>query len=220
MIGKLGDEITALKAAVLSAQVEMKTASENREAENSDFQVTVADQKATQAILTKALDRLKAFYASKAFLQKAAQSPPPQATYKKSAGATGVTMMIEMIIKESKDVEGDALHAENEAQKDYEDLIKDSNDSVSAMSAGVASKTEEMAKAEKDKIAAEADLKATIEDLLLLGEHNVALHQDCDFLIKNFEVRQSARAEEIDSLFNAKAIFSGANFGLLQQQQQ
>merc|ERR1719375_303647 len=93
MVSKLGDEITALKAAVASAQVEMKTASENREAENSDFQVTVADQKATQAILTKALDRLKAFYAAK--LLQTAQTPPAQGTYKKSASAGGVTMMIE-----------------------------------------------------------------------------------------------------------------------------
>merc|ERR1719335_1531698 len=208
-IETLQAEIKQLNADILNTRVEMKKASENREAENKDFQVTVADQKATQAILTKAVDRLKEFYG---FVQTK-QTPPPQATYKKSAGSTGVIMMIEMIIKESVDVEKDALNAENEAQKDYEDLIKDSNDSVSAMSAGVASKTEEMAKAEKDKIAAEADLKATTEDLLLLGEHNVALHQDCDFLIKNFEVRQSARAEEIDSLFNAKAIFSGANFG-------
>ena len=60
---------------------------------------------------------------------------------------------------------------------------------------------------------------ATIQDLLLLGEHNAALHQDCDFLITNFETRQSARAEEIDSLFNAKAIFSGASFGFLQKHQ-
>merc|ERR1719335_1225191 len=214
-IETLQAEIKQLNADILNTRVEMKKASENREAENKDFQVTVADQKATQAILTKAVDRLKEFYG----LLQTSQSPPPQATYKKSAGSTGVIMMIEAIIKESADVEKDALNAENEAQKDYEELIADSNKSVDAMSSGVASKTEECAKAEKDKIAAEADLKATTEDLLLLGEHNVALHQDCDFLIKNFEVRQSARAEEIDSLFNAKAIFSGAKLGFLQQHQ-
>merc|ERR1719375_2734135 len=113
MVEKLGDEITALKAAVASAQVEMKTASENREAENNDFQVTVADQKATQAILTKALDRLKAFYAAKGLLQTSdRQTPPTQGTYKKSASAGGVMNLLQGVIDESVDVEKKALKAE------------------------------------------------------------------------------------------------------------
>jgi len=217
-IATLKEEIATLKAYVAQTNVEMKTASENREAENADFQVTVADQKATQAILKKALDRLKAFYAAKGLLQtKADQTPPPQMKYKKSGGATGVMYMIEAIVKESVDVEKKALYEENQAQKAYEEFIAESNASVAAASENIASKSEASAKAEKDKIATEEDLAATIQNLLMLGEHNVALHQDCDFLIKNFDIRQSARSEEIESLFNAKAIFSGANFGFLQQ---
>merc|ERR1719456_1438545 len=45
-IETLKADITNLNAAILETRVEMKTASENREKENSDFQVTVADQKA------------------------------------------------------------------------------------------------------------------------------------------------------------------------------
>merc|ERR1719310_693889 len=73
-ITTLTDEIAALKAQVAQTLVEMKAASEQREAENKDFQVTVADQKATQAILKKATDRMKAFYG---FLQSK-QTPPKQ----------------------------------------------------------------------------------------------------------------------------------------------
>ena len=40
----------------------MKKAGEVREAENAEFQVTVNDQRATQVILKKALDKLKSFY--------------------------------------------------------------------------------------------------------------------------------------------------------------
>merc|ERR550537_283645 len=128
-----------------------------------------------------------------------------------------IVSLLAGIISESKDIESKALKAENKAQSAYEEYITDSNAAVSAASDNVASKTEAMALADKDKIQASESRDATIQDLLLLGEHNVALHQDCDFLIKNFDVRQSARAEEIDSLANAKAIFSGANFGFLQQ---
>merc|ERR1719428_2541127 len=211
-IAKLTEDITTLKAEIAAMNLEMKSASVNREKENADFQVTVADQKATQAILKKALDRLKAFYAAKLLQTSAKQTPPTQGTYKKSAGSTGVMMMIDMIITEAADVEKKALVAENDAQKTYEEFIAESNASVAAASQNVITKTEEMAKTDKVKIAAEDDLASTIDDLLKLGEHNVALHQECDFLIKNFEVRQSSRTEEIESLKNAKAIFSGANF--------
>merc|ERR1719310_2073933 len=61
-ISTLTDEIAALKAEIAQTNVEMKAASETRELENKDFQVTVADQKATQTILTKASERMKAFY--------------------------------------------------------------------------------------------------------------------------------------------------------------
>jgi len=46
-----------------------------------------------------------------------------------------------------------------------------------------------------------------------LGELNAVsgdLHKSCDFVLKNFEARQTARAAEVDSLNEAKAILSGA----------
>merc|ERR1719247_2722367 len=73
-IANLKDEVSNLKAEVATAMIEMKRASEDREIENKDFQTTVADQRATQAILTKALDRLKEFYASKAALVQKSKS--------------------------------------------------------------------------------------------------------------------------------------------------
>jgi len=212
-ISTLTDEIAALKAQVAQTNVEMKAASENREAENKDFQVTVADQKATQAILKKAEDRMKAFYG---FVQT---SQPKQGEYSKHGGGNIVVSLLQSIIAESEDVEKKALNAENDAQKTYEEYVADSNAANAAASENIMNKSGAMAKADKDKIQATESRDATIQDLLLLGEANAALHQECDFLIKNFEVRQNARAEEIDSLFNAKAIFSGANFGFLQQHQ-
>jgi len=212
-ISTLTDEIAALKAQVAETNVEMKAASEQRELENKDFQTTVADQKATQTILKKAMERMKAFYG----LLQTKQIQPAQGTYSKHGGGNMIVSMLLSIIGESEDVEKKALNAENEAQKAYEEYITDSNAANSAASASITSKTGEMAQADKDKIQATESRDATIQDLLLLGEHNAALHQDCDFLIKNFDVRQSARSDEIESLANAKAIFSGANFGFLQQ---
>merc|ERR1719420_2365423 len=100
-ITTLTDEIAALKAEVAQTLVEMKAASEQREAENKDFQVTVADQKATQAILKKAIERMKAFYG---FVQTK-QTQPKQGTYGKSAGGSHVLNLLADIVKESADVE-------------------------------------------------------------------------------------------------------------------
>merc|ERR1719159_565458 len=185
-IGTLTEEIAALKAEVAETQVEMKTASEERELENKDFQVTVADQKATQAILKKAKDRMAAFYS----MLQTKQTPPAQGTYSKHGGGNIVVSLLQSVINESEDVEKKALNAENEAQKAYEEYIAESNASITAASDNIMAKTGSLAKADKDKITTTADRDNTIQDLLMLGEHNAALHQDCDFLIKNFEVRQ------------------------------
>ena len=58
-------------------RVEMQRASEDRAAENKEFQQTVNDQRATQTILGKAVTRLEKFYAAKAaFLQKQGPAAP------------------------------------------------------------------------------------------------------------------------------------------------
>merc|ERR1719305_1185954 len=50
-IDTLAKEIETLKADVAELQVQMKRAGEDREKQNKEFQVTVADQRATQKLL-------------------------------------------------------------------------------------------------------------------------------------------------------------------------
>jgi len=219
-ITTLTEDIAALKAEVTSTQVEMKKANAIREEENKDFQMTIQDQRATQAILEKALDRLKEFYEKKALLQEeqapgageALAPPPAQATYKPSAGGGGVMVMIEDVIKESKQVETDAIADEQSAQAAYEGFIKDSNKLINANNEDIANKSEAKAKDDMEKATAEGDLKATVDTILTLADTSKTLHDQCDFLLKNFEERQSSRTQEIDALNQAKAIFSGMKF--------
>merc|ERR1719171_1865824 len=209
------------KQEILYAQVAMKQAGGNRLAENKEFQVTVGDQRAAQEILTKALKRLEQFYETKAaLLQKqepGAEAPPaPEGfgEYKKAGGGEGAMGLIKMIIKESASTERQAVEDENNAQKDYEKFMKESAAAVAKLQAEITDKTEEIAKAEGKKTIAETDLANTNDDLSKLAEYNSQLHKRCDYLLDNFEIRQTARAGEIDSLNNAKAMFSGADFGL------
>merc|ERR1719389_433417 len=98
LIKKLGEEIAAAKAEIAETETAIKKASQVREGENAEFQTVVADQRATQAILTKALLRLKEFYkkAKGGALLQASQTPPVQFNkYQKNAGASPVIGMIE-----------------------------------------------------------------------------------------------------------------------------
>merc|ERR1719183_1364204 len=110
-------------------KVQMTRASETREVENKDFQETVADQRATQVILQKALDRMKQFYES--FAQTGASTsqepgaeapPPPEGfkEYKKNEGGGGVVGMLQGIIDEARTMEMDAARAETDSQVAYE----------------------------------------------------------------------------------------------------
>merc|ERR1711904_187697 len=65
-IKQLTEAIDQLKAEIAEMQVQMKRAGEDREKENKEFQMTVADQRATQKLLTAALNILKGFYEKKA----------------------------------------------------------------------------------------------------------------------------------------------------------
>merc|ERR1719160_1180283 len=195
----LADEIAQLKADIATAQTEMKKASEIRLAENTEFQMTIMDQKATQEILKKALDRLKAFYAKASLLQKSARQPG----YKKNSGASSVMTMIGHIIDESKEEEKETIAAENEAGLAYQTFVEDNSAAIESMSKSVINKSEELAKADQSKAEAEGNLRATEADLLSLLKTYQTLHTDCDFLLKYFDVRQTKRAEEIEALQQA-----------------
>merc|ERR1719161_114697 len=148
----LADEIEALKGEIATAQTEMKRASEIRLAENKEFQMTIMDQKATQEILAKALNRLKDFYAKKSLLQLKSGRQPG---YKKNAGSSSVMTMIDHIIEESKEEEKETIAAENAAGAAYASFVEDNSAAVEAMSKSVINKSEELAKVDSSKAEAE-----------------------------------------------------------------
>jgi len=221
-IKTLTTEIATLKSEVAEMQVQMKRAGEDREKQNKEFQQTVADQRASQKLLTAALNILKGFYEKKAaFLQKQepAGPPPPPGfkDYSKNKASGGVMGMIQQIINDAKAMEAEAIRAEEDSQKAYEDFVKETNASIETKTKEIINKTEEKAKAETDLNQANEDKEAVLLELEQLSNYNAELHQSCDFVMKNFEIRQTARDEEIEALKQAKAILSGADFNAFLQ---
>jgi len=221
-IKTLTTEIATLKSEVAEMQVQMKRAGEDREKQNKEFQQTVADQRASQKLLTAALNILKGFYEKKAaFLQKQepAGPPPPPGfkDYSKNKASGGVMGMIQQIINDAKAMEAEAIRAEEDSQKAYEDFVKETNASIETKTKEIINKTEEKAKAETDLNQANEDKEAVLLELEQLSNYNAELHQSCDFVMKNFEIRQTGRDEEIEALKQAKAILSGADFNAFLQ---
>merc|ERR1719502_358611 len=121
-IDELHKAIETLKAEIGEMQLAMKRAGENRDKENKEFQTTVAEQRATQVLLTKALEILQGFYGKKAALvqqkhKEPAGPPPPPGfkAYKKSDAAGGVTSLLTQIIEDAKAMEAEAIKGEEDA---------------------------------------------------------------------------------------------------------
>merc|ERR1719424_659158 len=99
--------------------------------------------------------------------------------------------MIQQIINDAKAMEAEAIRSEEDAQKAYEEFVN---------------KSETKAKAEADLVEAKENKEATMLELEQLSNYKAELHSSCDFVMKNFDVRQTARTEEIEALKQAKAI--------------
>merc|ERR1719284_2110408 len=218
-IKQLTEAIDALKSEIAEMQVQLKRAGEDREKENKEFQMTVADQRATQKLLTAALNILKGFYEKKAKAaliqteQPAGPPPPPGfEAYKKNAAAPGVMGMIQQIINDAKAMEAETIRSEEDAQKAYEDFVKETNASIEAKSKDIVNKSEVKAKQEAELVETKEEKESVMVELEQLSNYNAELHSSCDFIMKNFDLRQTARDEEVEALRQAKAILSGAKF--------
>merc|ERR1740130_1239000 len=207
---------------IADTQNQMGRRSDTREAENGDYQATVQEQRLTQMILQKAIDRMAQVYAMLMQRQPGAPHTQISATstdpgngpakfkkYEENAGGKRVLAMLDEVLQDSKTMENDAIASEEDSQAAYENFMKDSNKFIIKGTQGITDMTEGKATAESDLIMAKTDLKGTMGELFGLHEEAGDLHKSCDFLLNNFELRQKARSAEIDALNEAKNILSG-----------
>merc|ERR1719181_1042828 len=121
--------------------------------------------------------------------------------------------MIEQIIADAKAMESDALKAEEDAQVAFETFVKDTNTSIESKSKETVTAAENQGKAEAEKVEKEMEKDGVLEELSALAGENADLHASCDYTLKNFDVRQGARDNEIEALKQALSMLSGASFG-------
>lgn len=219
-IEMLGAEIKAKQDSNAEMEAQMQKASEVRESERAAYDQTIAEQAVTQAILQKALDRMREVYS----LVQGPGAPQMQLSgnhtdagamparfnaYEKNAGGAKVVAMLEVVLGDAVKMENEAHVAELNAQGAYEMFMKDSNRAIAQNSKSIADMMEEKAKNEMSMGMAKSDLATTSAELEGLSSVLADLRMSCDFLLRNFAARQEARTTEMDALQEAKAILSG-----------
>jgi len=155
------------------------------------------------------------------YAHKVAPPPPPAtaAAYsKKSEESNGVIAMVDLLIKDLDKELTEANTSEKDSQADYEQAMTDSAEKRAQDSKSLMDKGAAKAETETDLEANKEEKAATTNELMATMSYISSLHAECDWLLQYFEVRKEARAGEIDSLTNAKAVLSGADFSLLQVQ--
>jgi len=205
-------QIDSLNGEIAEMQKQVQLASQSRQKENVKFQTEADDQRQTQVVLKKAVKFLDDFYSSAeraSLVQPELDSPEGFEDYKKSAGGASATGLIETIIADSAKLEAEAVQAEQDAQSSYEKFVAETAENIKAKTAQVDGKTKEKADAKNDKAEEEATKESAMEELEELSESKANLHKECDFFISNFEVRQTARSQEMEALGKAKGILSG-----------
>jgi septal ring factor EnvC (AmiA/AmiB activator) len=231
----LAAEIAELQKQIAEMNVQLKRAGEDRALQNEEFQRTIQDQRATQLILNKVMKRLEKVYeappppeanatnategeAPAAFLQRGLahhkelhhKQMPSFGAYGKNDEGGGVVGLIAEIIREASSLEAEATVAEQGAQNDYQAFVSETAKSIAAANRSISAKSDEKADLEEAIVAAKSDRADSTKKLMDLGKYEMQLHTSCDYVMKNFEMRQTARQEEMDGLSQAKSILHGA----------
>jgi len=241
MIGTLSEEIKTLHAEVDELDKLVMEATEQRKKENEAFTQLMAENSQAKELLEYAKNRLNKFYNPSLYkeapkqddeeaavlLQKvskhgAAPGDAPETwsgDYKQKGEETGgVVSMIDLLVRDLTKEMTIAETDEDNGQKEYEGFMQDSAGKRAKSVKSINIKESAKADSEMMKTSHEGDLKVDNDKLMVIKTYEMQLHTECDWLLQNYDLRKTARADEADNLKQAKAILKGADFALLQWQ--
>jgi len=142
--------------------------------------------------------------------------PPPPETFgaysKKSEESGGIISMMDAMVADlDKEMQVAELE-EKDAQAEYEDMMRDAAEKRVLDSKSITEKDGTRADDEANLQKLGKEHTSKMKEALATVNVIEGLHKDCDWLLKNFDVRKEARTGEIEALKKAKAVLSGADF--------
>lgn len=211
--------IVTLKQEIAEIKEAVKEASEERGEQNKEFKKVIAESRGSQLMLKRALESLAAFYKKPAAFVQVSGPPAPAGfdEYKHNAASGNVMGMLRQILADEAQSEKESTRDEAEQQKAYEDFVQKSNANSAQKGRSVTDLSEAKAKSEQHLSETEDHLDDIGFSLSQLANLEMELEQECKFTLKNFDVRQDARDEEVQALRQAKAILSGDDFSAFLQ---
>ncbi|CAK9043306.1 unnamed protein product [Durusdinium trenchii] len=198
----------------LDAQVAKTTAA--RQAERAAFEKSRDTNNAALELLEVAEKRLQRFYATssslaetgatQARIRRDPQAPKADLSYQKQGQGFKVLQLF-TTIKADVQKQTQMLQSQDAVgQSEYENLVKNSNQKKMADNRSLGSKQAAKAELEADIQRSREELRSLNQVLGALREEIRSLHSQCDFLLKNFDLREDARRAERRSLTRAKSI--------------
>jgi len=130
--------------------------------------------------------------------------------------SSGVIAMMDMLKNDVKKEVQEMEIEEKDAQGEYEEMVTAAGEKRHTDSQAVAEKEAAIAGMEEELHKLSTEQKSRQDELMDTKKALAELHEECDWLLQNFETRKEARANEIDAMKKAKAVLSGADYSLLQ----
>jgi len=223
------EEIDALEDGVRALDKAVAEATEQRKEENTDYKSLMAGNGAAKELIGFAKNRLNKFYNPKLYKPPAAMvqirahsgdAPPPppaavEAYSKKGEESNGIIAMMDALSADLQKEMTEAEATEKDAQGDYEQMMADSAEKRAEDSKTLTDKEGALAQLEEMLESQGSDKASNGKTLTATLSYIQSLHAECDWLVKYFDMRKEARANEIDALEKAKAVLSGADFSLV-----
>jgi len=135
---------------------------------------------------------------------------------KKKGGGASVVDMIDTLIDEVAKDMIEMQAAEKTSQAEYENAMEEAAAKRAIDARQVGEKEAVKAELESRLHKMNQEKKAKVHQETSVKNYMKALHEQCDWLLKNFDVRMEARTAEIKSLRDAKAVLSGSDYKMVQ----
>merc|ERR1719316_1179107 len=215
-IGTLMEEISSLTSSIAALDKAVADATEQRKEEHADYIANVQMNEAALALVEKAKNRLNKFYnptlykaapktentmeekiiTAGTFVQirrsmSDVAPPPPPETFgsyeKKGQKSAGVISLMDTILSDLESDIKDMEYEEKTAQKDYGELMADSQASRAGDTKALTGKEKTKATTEATLMTTKETRGATTTDLKMIASVIADLHASCDFILQNYD---------------------------------
>merc|ERR1719262_1341486 len=208
-IGTLMEEISALEASIAALDKEVADATEQRKEEHAAYVAQMQMNEAAMGLVEKAKNRMQKFYNPTLY-----KAPPKKemSMEEKIIEAGSFVQLRRSDVAPPPAPEMPSGPVQKTAQKDYAELMADSQETRAGDTKALTGKTTTKAETEATLMTTKETRSSTATDLKQITTVIADLHAACDFIMQNFDLRKEARTAEIEGLKNAKAVLSGASF--------